>query len=62
MALWNQVVTDFNSLDETINFGTRAFAESDDCIYESTTLATIDPDCEVFQPTKLNSLVNLHMS
>ncbi|XP_051156783.1 kinetochore-associated protein 1 isoform X2 [Leptopilina boulardi] len=47
MALWTTVYAGFDADDETANFGTRAFAETNGSIYESFTLAEIQPDREV---------------
>ncbi|KAK3922038.1 Kinetochore-associated protein 1 [Frankliniella fusca] len=38
---------DYDPGDETIHFGTRAYAESDGCIYEITTAATFQNDNEI---------------
>lgn len=47
MALWTTVYAGFNADEETVNFGTRAFAETNGSIYESSTLAVIQTDREV---------------
>lgn len=38
---------DYDPGDETIHFGTRAYAESEGCIYEITTVATFENEEEV---------------
>ncbi|KAJ1529164.1 hypothetical protein ONE63_005972 [Megalurothrips usitatus] len=43
---WN-VQDDYDPENETINFGTRAFAESDGCIYETSTVATFQSGSEI---------------
>ena len=43
---WN-INNGYDPGDETVNFGTRAYAESDGCIYETTTVATFQSDAEV---------------
>lgn len=47
MALWTNVFCGFDSDEETVNFGARAFAETNGSIYESFTIATIQADGEV---------------
>ncbi|KAI4477863.1 hypothetical protein M0804_012343 [Polistes exclamans] len=47
MALWNKVLSGFDTEDETINFGKRQVVESKTSIYETVTLASIQPDGEV---------------
>ncbi|XP_035723867.1 uncharacterized protein LOC118442414, partial [Vespa mandarinia] len=47
MALWNNVLSGFDTEDETINFGTRIVIESKTSIYETVTLATVQADGEV---------------
>ena len=47
MALWTNVYSGFDTDEETVNFGARAFAETNGSIYESFTLATIQADGEV---------------
>uniref|UniRef100_A0A146LPZ9 Kinetochore-associated protein 1 n=2 Tax=Lygus hesperus TaxID=30085 RepID=A0A146LPZ9_LYGHE len=41
MSVWDKIDCGFSSADESVNFGTRAFAPGDRCIYEASTLATI---------------------
>ncbi|BES96638.1 Rough deal protein C-terminal region [Nesidiocoris tenuis] len=41
MSEWGRVDCGFASADETVNFGTRAFARGDSIIYEASTVATI---------------------
>ncbi|KAK0087534.1 hypothetical protein PV325_000784 [Microctonus aethiopoides] len=43
---WNRVTSGFDCEDETINFGTRNFAENNGSIYETWTLATIESDSD----------------
>ncbi|KAI4495651.1 hypothetical protein M0802_008486 [Mischocyttarus mexicanus] len=47
MALWNNILSGFDTEDETINFGKRQFVESKTSIYETVTLASIQADREV---------------
>ncbi|KAF7379791.1 hypothetical protein HZH68_016739 [Vespula germanica] len=47
MALWNNVLSGFDTEDETINFGTRIVIESKTSIYEIVTLASVQADGEV---------------
>lgn len=47
MASWTTVYAGFDADEETVNFGTRAFAETNGSIYESFTVAAIQPDREV---------------
>ena len=47
MALWTHVYSGFDTEEETVNFGARAFAETNGSIYESFTIATIQTDGEV---------------
>ncbi|XP_015182547.1 PREDICTED: kinetochore-associated protein 1 [Polistes dominula] len=47
MALWNKVLSGFDTEDETINFGKRQVVESKTSIYETVTLASIQTDGEV---------------
>ena len=41
--VWNEVSTDFDTDEETANFGTRHALESEGNLYEVVTLATIEP-------------------
>ncbi|XP_026273015.1 kinetochore-associated protein 1 [Frankliniella occidentalis] len=50
---WN-IRNDYDPGDETIHFGTRAYAESDGCIYEITTAATFQNDSEISDIPLLN--------
>lgn len=43
---WN-IRNDYDPGDETFHFGTRAYAESDGCIYEISTVATFQSENEV---------------
>ena len=47
MALWNKVLSGFNTDEETVNFGARTVAESNGSIYETSTLATIQANGQV---------------
>ncbi|KAK2580274.1 hypothetical protein KPH14_012521 [Odynerus spinipes] len=53
MALWNNVLSGFDTEDETINFGTRIIAESKTSIYETVTLATVQADGEIKSKPKI---------
>lgn len=46
MALWNKVVSCFDYEEETINFG-RTVTENNGCLYETSTIATIQSTEEV---------------
>lgn len=48
MAMWTDVTTGFDTEEETVNFGTRAIIDGSNGIYETLTLATIQPQGEVF--------------
>ena len=47
MAVWTDVTTGFDAEEETVNFGTRAVIDGSNGIYETLTLATIQPQGEV---------------
>jgi hypothetical protein len=48
MAVWTDVTTGFDTEEETVNFGTRAVIDGSNGIFETLTLATIQPHGEVF--------------
>lgn len=48
MAVWTDVTTGFDTEEETVNFGTRAVIGGSNGIFETLTLATIQPQGEVF--------------
>jgi len=48
MAVWTDVTTGFDTEEETVNFGTRAVIDGSNGIFETLTLATIQPQGEVF--------------
>jgi len=48
MAVWTDVTTGFDTEEETVNFGTRAIIDGSYGIFETLTLATIQPQGEVF--------------
>ena len=48
MAVWTDVTTGFNTEEETVNFGVRAVIDGSNGIFETLTLATIQPQEEVF--------------
>jgi hypothetical protein len=48
MAVWTDVTTGFDTEEETVNFGTRAVIDDSNGIFETLTLATIQPQGEVF--------------
>ncbi|CAK9795523.1 Kinetochore-associated protein 1 [Anthophora quadrimaculata] len=41
MALWNNVISGFDTEEETVNFGARTVAEYNGSLYETSTIATI---------------------
>ena len=47
MVKWNDIAGGYDSSEETVKFGTRAVAVTENRIYESETLATIHTDDEV---------------
>jgi hypothetical protein len=47
MAVWTEVTTGFDTEEETVNFGTRAVVDNSNGIFETLTLATIQPQGEV---------------
>jgi len=48
MAVWTDVTTGFDTEEETVNFGTRTVIGGSNGIFETLTLATIQPQGEVF--------------
>lgn len=56
MALWDKISFGFDAEDETVNFGKRSVVEQATSIYESSTLATIQPNQPVYT---YNNNINL---
>ncbi|XP_008550216.1 kinetochore-associated protein 1 [Microplitis demolitor] len=55
--MWTKISSGFDAEDETINFGTRNFAETAGSIYETWTLAVIQPDIEVVKDPKVAAAI-----
>ncbi|CAD6208998.1 GSCOCG00003645001-RA-CDS [Cotesia congregata] len=55
--MWTKISSGFDADEETANFGTRNFAETPGSIYETWTLAVIQPDVEVVENPKVTATV-----